>query len=290
MAYTEDFTGSEGELTGNWTTHADFVGVRKNGSGEGYNTTSAGDAISIYTGGAQLTDQYAQVVLKDSSSDNASLILRATGTTGTDQFYTVYYISSGSVYVGIYDGASWNTIGSPISQWFSNDDVLRAELVGYTFTIYKNGTPLGSITDTGEYIASGYVGVGIYDNVITIDDWEASGLASSSQSAYLEATVPRITQYALEVLAQPDTVEPRATQYALEVLAQPDTVEPRVTQYVLEVLIKPTKSNTPAYMFGAGSANSSVPVFTDARIFPIIDDFSGTEGEDWSDNYWKTWS
>lgn len=178
---------------------------------------------------------------------------------------------------------------------------------------------------------------------------------SSSQSAYLEASVPRITQYVLEVIAEPSTVEPRVTQYALEVLAKPDS-DPRITQYalevlikpderdsqpafllggnpnprltqvavealtqpstqtarvtqlanevlvqpsttqailtqiVVEVLIKPSKSEKPAFLSGVIETNSSVSAFTDAKIFPVVDDFSGTEGEDWSDDYWKTWS
>lgn len=76
--------------------------------------------------------------------------------------------------------------------------------------------------------------------------------SSSSVSAYLEASVPRITQYALEVLANPSNTEPRITQYALEVLDTASNVEPRITQYALEVLVKPdSTSNVSAYLEGS---------------------------------------
>lgn len=49
----------------------------------------------------------------------------------------------------------------------------------------------------------------------------------------------RVTQLALEVLAEPTTQKAQVTQLALEVLAQPTTQLARVTQLALEVLIEP---------------------------------------------------
>jgi len=90
---------------------------------------------------------------------------------------------------------------------------------------------------------------------------------SSSVSAYLEASVPRITQYALEVLAQPDNAEPRITQYAVEALLQPDTAEPRITQYAIEVLIKPDSvSNIDSYLRGGSDASDSVSAYLTGPI------------------------
>jgi hypothetical protein len=99
-------------LAGNWTTHADFIGVRKDGSGEGYCNTNDADAISIFTGGTFDDDQYAQCVLRAGyNQDNATLVLRAEGATGTSKFYAVS-ISDGNnaVWIYYYDGANFNLI------------------------------------------------------------------------------------------------------------------------------------------------------------------------------------
>lgn len=188
MAYTEDFAGSEGALGGNWTTHADFVAVRKNGSGAGYNTTDNADSVSIYTGGTFADDQYSQCVLKDVTADNVSLILRATGAGATDKFYVVCPVQIGGacqgLYIGYYDGATFNELHAPtttdISPAVATNDTVRAEIATYTITFKVNGTSKHTYTDGGNSIASGKAGIGIYDNIITIDDWEGGNLGGTT--------------------------------------------------------------------------------------------------------------
>ena len=78
----------------------------------------------------------------------------------------------------------------------------------------------------------------------------------TSASAYLEASVPRITQYALEVLAQPDNAEPRITQYALEVLIRPFNSIP--------AFLAGTDTSTDsqaAYLKGSSPSTDNIPAF-----------------------------
>ena len=185
----EAFTGTEANLTSvsGWT--ANNGTLNRTGSGTGSVSSAGSNQTTLYHwegDGAFGAAQYAQIKLTAVGSTYQGVALRVpSGSIGGYYFYT----NGSASYCGKFN--SDGSTDESDSGWgvdkgsFANGDVLRMEVdANFTFTVKKNGTPIGStFTDPDSSFASGYAGIAAYDSDYpnhTVDDWEGGNVGGGS--------------------------------------------------------------------------------------------------------------
>lgn len=186
---SDAFAGTGADLGANWTpVHNTFKRV----SDHAEPTSLLSDACEMYDGGITWPDdQYAQVTVSGTGSSGNNFVgigvaLRCS-TAGGQNYYRVIAdpgaaVDSVSVTKRV-AGVSTD-IGASINVSWANGDILKAEIVGFDITIYKNGSQIGVRTDAGSSLASGKAGVA-YSSTITaaqLDDWSAGDMVAGAQN------------------------------------------------------------------------------------------------------------
>jgi hypothetical protein len=152
---TEAFTGAVGALAGSWTHQATTSQIGRDGAGLG-NTTAADGAMgatAFWSGDTFPANQYAKIVLKSFAALSAygGVLLRASGTGGAAQGYEL--IADGASGTPNHTAFIITTAGSAavlasVSQGWSANDELRAEMSGSLLIGKRNGTTFASVTDS----------------------------------------------------------------------------------------------------------------------------------------------
>jgi hypothetical protein len=261
-SYKEDFTGAEGELTGNWTNFRDFAGVRKDGTGEGYCNVDNADFISIYAGGTFSDNQYSQVILKDNPTTNeVALVVRGNPTGKLYEAYLSAGGDSGFVWWVDNDG-NWYQIYyiGGLGYTLATGDVIRLEINGWTLTYKVNGVTAFAYTDSSHHVPSGNAGINIYDNTITCDDWEAGSL--DNPHAYLEGAVAgtEISSSCLTYLVGQDSAISNNGVY----LVGQDVANLSKPAYLVGGIV--TSGSKPTYLCGQTLVTASKPVCLYGRV------------------------
>jgi uncharacterized protein YjdB len=129
-------------------------------------------------------DQYSQVRIAGglaSLTQYVEITVRATGAGDASYKSYVFYSdgvagSSHTEVAKIINGA-WTTLRN-FSTSFAVGDVMKIGVVGTTITCYKNGVSIGTVTDAS--LTSGSPGVGVYGNIVTVDDWQGGGIPAAA--------------------------------------------------------------------------------------------------------------
>lgn len=188
MAFaTDDFNRANNTVLGvNWTNRHGgdtSFGISSNQGTIGLNQ----DTASFWNAATFGADQYAQVALYGLSGTNAGSGLGVSLRVRTDNLgggptYLDYYTccvntaASNNVTLAKYVAGSWSSIATRTQAW-SDGDVLRCEVQGTTFRIYRNGAQLGAdITDSSHVTGQPGVGHGASFATGTFDNWEGGDL------------------------------------------------------------------------------------------------------------------
>lgn len=185
---TEDFAGASGVLGASWTQQATTGRVGRDGSGAGtLTTTVAIDTLARWNADAFGNDQYAKFTIKALTTDTAycELQVRASADTGDSAFDGYYSYMDGSSTldhcgVGVFVNGTFNAVFS-LSQAISVNDVMQLEASGSTITLKRNGSTIGSTTDSTR--SSGSAGCGGYWGSAAApkwDDWEGGNLGGAA--------------------------------------------------------------------------------------------------------------
>lgn len=182
---SDDFNRADGGLGTNWigplrpTAPEEIMRIISN---EAVRNVSGDDASALYDGSITWpSDQYSEGnVIGDGtgggSGAGTGLIVRGDVPTGV-YYRTVAYVSAtNSVEVVKFLPAA-TVLGADINVAWASGDIMRVEASGSTLTIYKNGTSIGTRTDSS--ITSGKPGIAYSSaaNSTAVDNWEGGSLA-----------------------------------------------------------------------------------------------------------------
>jgi hypothetical protein len=183
---TEDFAGAAGNLSASWTQQRTTRRVQRNGSGAGIQdaTDAIDDVIAFWNADAFPNDQYSQVAITALGAGSIIVSLRAADSGDATRDYYEFY-TDGVTGAGHTEAAvvvnGGTTVLRNFATTFAASDVMKLGVVGTTLTAYKNGTSLG--TQSNSTLTSGAAGVGSYcaaGTRPTFDNWEGGSLGSTS--------------------------------------------------------------------------------------------------------------
>lgn len=168
-----------------WAVHGgagNTIGLHSNAvSKSGSGSESAGDVYYAYSGSATTPDQYAEAKMTGTVLNNdwgPAVRIGGAGHPSTEEGYFVDFYTPGpgiNKHVnGVFSGLS--TFVSS----FAAGDVARIEISGTTLTAYKNGSVVGTVTDSSITGAGDGAGLFVYDTGGSIDDWAGGDLSSST--------------------------------------------------------------------------------------------------------------
>jgi hypothetical protein len=179
----EAFGAGAGVLATPWT-QAALSGTTLNTDGAGHGKASAADAsfdCMAYDGvHVYQNDQYGQVQIAGGLTSGVSyaiVLVRCSGSGGSFQGYE--FITDGSAagagHTELYKYlAGVGSVKANFLTGFTTNDVMKIDVVGNLFTVYKNGVSIGTFTDSVSPIASGAPGCGVFNttNNALLDNFE----------------------------------------------------------------------------------------------------------------------
>lgn len=165
------------EIISNWAQPSDAGGTL----GNGYD---AGDRAEIYTGASWPDAQYAQATIDQVAGTNneagIGVLLRGAGGAQTYYRIVVNAAASNNIEVGKIVTGAFTSLGQLTSgTWAGGTHILKVQISGFVFSVYRDGAFVGNVTDGGSSIPSGYAGVA-YSSTLTdgvLLDWEGGDLA-----------------------------------------------------------------------------------------------------------------
>lgn len=188
---TESFTGSNGDVSANWTDNfggagspAGFPGGKLQISSNQVTGVNTQYRENRYTGSAlQTAHYYAQIKYKSGTLTNfaLNLVVRGVDTGANRDAYIgqLGYNGSAITWKIIRQTNSVETTLSTGTTTVAADDVFRFEANASALTMKKNGTALGSVSDS-TYTAAGAPGLGLYQQATILwDDFEAGDLVTA---------------------------------------------------------------------------------------------------------------
>lgn len=189
---TDPFTTTEnplGAVTGTWTT-VSADGLKDVNPGANASTSSIQDCASMWALGNYtfLPNQTSEVTFGTLGNGDWGAASVRLATTGGGQGYVAYYrpeITSVALYImaaGTVGGSGTDIL--LVSATFASTDKLKLGCVGSLLTLYKNGTSIGSITDTTYTTGQPGVGYSFQNNNITIlTAWTGTDAAGANTAA-----------------------------------------------------------------------------------------------------------
>lgn len=166
-SYSDDFNRSNADpIGGNWSTSTGSIAM-KIVSNEA--ASSGISSLSYWSANTFPDNQFAQV--KISTLEDGGPAVRVSASAKT--YYALEVWSAGARIRKVVNGTETN-LGANFAITPSAGDVFRIEASGTTLTAYRNGSSLGSRTDSD--IASGYAGICSYGSANRFDDWSGGAL------------------------------------------------------------------------------------------------------------------
>jgi len=183
---SESFTGVAAPLSGSWTQQRTSGTINKNGTGLGIGSVGAKDLFAYWSATSFANDQFSQARIAGGlagGSQWVQITVRASGS--GDGSYNNYLFYTDGVAGANHTEVAKNINGVqtalrsfPVT--FAIGDIIRISVSGTTITCYKNGVPLGTVTDAS--LASGSPGVGVYGSAVTVDDWQGGSTTTAPAS------------------------------------------------------------------------------------------------------------
>ncbi len=127
------------------------------------------DGTVVAPGGVLPNDQYAEITLATwTQSPTVSqfyLFVRSSATIGNFAGWHIVNGASNSELFIVTGGTTKNSLSNTCSP--AQGDVWRLSVTGNVYTLTQNGSVISTFTDSGNYLTSGYVGLGINGTGIT---------------------------------------------------------------------------------------------------------------------------
>ncbi|HTU75242.1 MAG TPA: alpha/beta hydrolase-fold protein [Trebonia sp.] len=286
MLVSDDFTGGNGGLEGNWTT---VPGTSAPQVSDGVAVPGApGRLNSAYWSADSFSDdQFAQATLPGSSgwAFGPGIAVRLSGATG----YLLWYGNSpGTVSLWRMDSASsWSELAQSGALTVSASDVWRIAAVGSTITGYQNGNLVVQATDSA--YGSGSPGIWLYYAGNQVAGWSGGDVTGGGSGAGATYSVGGTVSGLTGPVSLRDNGGDDVTVSADGAFTFPTSLASG-TPYAVTVQAEPP-GQTCAVTDGAGtvgSANVTSVAVTCATDFAVSasDDFSradGALGRDWTD-------
>lgn len=176
----EDFTGSAGALTTNWTQQRTTRRVNRDGTGSGQqDAADTADVLAFWSGDGFQNDHYSQVVIVVNGngaggfSVNASVRASGTGDAAWNayDFYTNGSSGAGNTELAVVvNGAA--TVLRNYTTTLTVGDVIKLTAQGTTIEAFKNSVSIGTQVD-GTIPSGGAPGVGSFYNGTTFPKFDA---------------------------------------------------------------------------------------------------------------------
>lgn len=174
--FTDNFNRADGALGANWTSGVGDFAVNTNRAAHSVNPSAA-----YYSAGTLGNDQYAQcAVINAGSGAYSGVALRCSGTGATFAAIGVRADNSVDVEVHLFSGGVDTFQYGFATAFNGTTDILKAQVVGTTLTIYKNGVSIDSRSLTSPP-ASGFAG--IFSAHTGPDDWEGGDAGAAAFAA-----------------------------------------------------------------------------------------------------------
>jgi hypothetical protein len=181
LSVTDNFNRpNETPLAGSWTS-PDNEGSRVNLSGNRVVSSAAtNNAYSHRNSESYAGNQYSQAKLVSSVSTaevgGPAVRSSLNGSAWNGYFATLYNSSTAGIFVVYGSGWTYEQIGADCPGSFAQTDTFKLGISGNVLTLYRNGTPVCSRTDSNNRISSGGVpGIMVYGQGAW-DDWEGGDL------------------------------------------------------------------------------------------------------------------
>lgn len=167
---TEDFAGT-GALSANWDTH----GVAPSRASGVCQFNAGATAGARWTADSFNADHYSQFVCTTLSSIGPTV-----SQPSDTQFYVVDCQTTGSnVKIYYFNSPTYNLVATP-GVAFANGNTAKLEIIGTTLTVYKNGSSIGTGTDSN--LAAGMPGIWGFSATAQADDWIGDNATAAAAS------------------------------------------------------------------------------------------------------------
>lgn len=183
VLFTDDYNRANGAIGANYTElKAQTFSIVSNA----VPCTFGSDAAAFVSAVSWPADQYAQIAISAiagaSSDSGAGLMLRCDG---TDQNYYRIVINTTQISIGRFLAGSFSEFTTRSATWTSGD-VLKAQIVGTTMKIFRNGAQLGADI-TNSDLAAGSAGIAFSSGADgTIDDFEGGDFGAPWGVAWIK--------------------------------------------------------------------------------------------------------
>lgn len=154
---TDNFTrANSGSLGANWTEQIHGLQISSNHATPVVSLTYQ---FVFWNADVFNNDQYSELTISnfDGSAGQDGPTVRASGTAGSAQnYFMLCDLPNGRTQFYYYHGGTFTQIGTNITTAWANGDIAHLEVSGTTFTLKRNGTTIGTETDSN--IGSGSAG------------------------------------------------------------------------------------------------------------------------------------
>ncbi|HZR63898.1 MAG TPA: fibronectin type III domain-containing protein, partial [Terriglobales bacterium] len=181
--------------------------------------TDGAHCYAYWIGNTFSQDQYSQARISDVGPWNG-VIARAQST--IDRFYMAFVFGANDYRIFLRKDGLYYTLSLGSTETWVAGDIIRLEAVGVNpvqLTLFRNGNPVLTYTDTTENLVGGSPGIGIWspsDENRAVDDWEGGNLGMLGVNLTLRqaprvrgnlvATASGVSQVKLSWTASTDSV------------------------------------------------------------------------------------
>lgn len=195
--YTDNFTGTVGDLTSPWVQGRTSAGLtmQRDGSGAARSQNNLGNDCIVAYNNTIGADQYSQITAKWAGTGTATnyiyIILRAPASAawweGASNAFYVFWSDGGSDTQILYTTTGHlglTMLSTDNTLTFTTNDIIKFQVVGNQLKLFKNGTENTTlrVTDAGSHVSTGFPGFGLAVDSITklMDDFEGGDVSAIS--------------------------------------------------------------------------------------------------------------
>jgi hypothetical protein len=141
--------------------------------------TDGAHCYAYWIGNTFSQDQYSQVRISNVGSWNG-VVVRAQS--AVDRFYFAFVFAPNDYRIFMRKDGLYYTLSLGSTETWAAGDIIRLEAVGLNpvqLTLFRNGNPVLTYTDTTENLVGGSPGIGIWTPTgahLAVDDWEGGNL------------------------------------------------------------------------------------------------------------------
>ena len=185
---SDNFNRTENPISdgGAWTTGVYNSNNVKTDGSVAIAGTDADYNFAIRNSPSFSADHYSEAVFDTTTSSQNWVIVRASGSGGTLQFYGLLAVrqDANALHIYKYTGGGGFSLLASASSFTPSDGTYRLEVNGTTLTGYFGG--VSKVTVTNSDIASGQPGIGVFTGAAangSLDNWAAADLGGGGGGA-----------------------------------------------------------------------------------------------------------